>query len=244
MRLTFAHTSNVNRFLAGVSGVEQRAAKEAGWLLVTGEAGYGKTRTVQWWVVKHGAVYLRAKAAITPHWLLGELVRELEQAPAKTSEELFAQALDVLSRDPRPIVIDEAEHALHDVRVLESVRDLSDLTEVPVVLVGMERVQTRIARYKQISSRIAEVVEFKPATEEDVRACCDTLCEVAVDDDLVAEVHRQTSGRVREVVNAIGAIERQAKRNKLKTVALADMAGQVLTHDWQARRPRLVKVAG
>jgi DNA transposition AAA+ family ATPase len=243
MRLKFAHTSNVTRFLAGVATVEQRAAREAGWLLVHGEAGFGKTRTVQWWVAQHGAVYLRAKAAMTPHWLLTELVRELEQAPGKTSEELFAQALEVLTHYPRPIVIDEADHALHDVRVLESVRDLSDLTEIPVVLVGMERVQSRIARYRQISSRIAAVVEFGAASPEDVRICCDELCEVAVSDDLAAEVARQTSGRIREVLNAIGAIERQAKRNKLKSMTLADMAGQVLVHDWQARRPRLVKVA-
>lgn len=243
MRIGFAQTSNVTRFLSGIATVEQRGAKEAGWLLVTGEAGFGKSRTVQWWAIQNNAVYLRAKAAITPHWLLLELVRELGHVPANSNEKLFQQALTALARDPRPVVVDEVEHTLHDSRVLESIRDISDLIEIPVILVGMERVQTRISRHPQISSRIAQVVVFKSSTEEDVQACCETLCEVKVDGKLMDEILNKTGGRIREVINAIASVERQAKRNKLTEIGLKEMSGLVLTHDWQARKPRIVRRA-
>ena len=37
-----------------------------------------------------------------------------------------------------------------------------------MVLIGMEQIQRNINRFKQISSRIAQVVEFTPRTAADV----------------------------------------------------------------------------
>lgn len=240
MRKQFAKTQNVTRFLSGVTAVEQRGAKEASMLLVVGEAGYGKTATVQWWAIQQDSLYLRAKSTWTPHWVLTELVRELGFVPARCTEELFSQCLRALAKNPTPIIIDEVEHTLHDSRVLESIRDLSDLTEVPVILVGMEQIRTKIARYRQISSRIVEVVTFNPASLVDVQTCVKTLSEISINDDLIKAIHEQTQGRMRLVLNALATIERHAKRNSLKRVSLKDMAGQTLTQDWQARRQKKI----
>jgi hypothetical protein len=46
---------------------------------------------------------------------------------------------------------------------------------------------------------------------------------------------------MRDIMNAIATVENTAKRNGASKVTLQDMAGQSLNHDWQARRPRLVK---
>jgi hypothetical protein len=70
------------------------------------------------------------------------------------------------------------------------------------------------------------------------------MAEVEIAPDLAAEIHRQSAGRVREIINAIATVERTAKRNGSAKAQLADMAGQVLTHDWQARRPRVVRAGG
>ena len=238
----FAKTSNVSRFLAGITILEERGAGEAGMLLVKSEPGYGKTRTTKWWTVQEGAAYVRATASMTPNWLLREIARELSLAPEASNERLMGQVVGFLSRNPRPLVVDEVEHTMHDRIVLETVRDISDLTEIPVVLVGMEKAELKIKRYAQISSRIAHVVTFLPASIEDVKICCDTLCEVEVAEDLAAEIHRQTGGRVREILNALALVERHGKRNNGAAVKLADMAGQELTRDWQNNRPRLVGV--
>ena len=77
MRNKFAITSNVERFMDGVQTVDERGASEASMLLVTGDPGYGKTSTVQWWAAQNGAIYLRAKASYTPHWIMSELVKEI-----------------------------------------------------------------------------------------------------------------------------------------------------------------------
>lgn len=242
MRPEFAKTSNVQRFLNGVSAVDERGASEASMMLVTGDPGYGKTATVWWWAIQHGAVYMRAKANYTPFWLLSDLVQELKGRPARNSEDLSKQVVISLARERRPIIIDEVEHTFRDLKVLETIRDIVDLFPVPMILVGTDQVQNRIARFAQFSSRIASVVQFRPATMADVRLCCDVKCEVPVADDLVEEIHRQSAGRLREVMNAIAVVERYGKARSgaaaKHPVTLSDLSGRALIHDWQARRPR------
>jgi DNA transposition AAA+ family ATPase len=237
----FATTSNVKRFLASVATVEQRGAGEASWLIALGRPGLGKTRTLMWWATQHRAVYLRAKSNWRPHWMLSELVTELGEAPERRVADLEDQAMRALALSKRPVVIDEARNMLHDGRLLETIRDLTDMTELLFVLGGEDFVLKRIAaRFPQIDSRITSVASFERASLEDVRICCDVLSEVAVADDLVAEIHRQSQGYYREIKNAIAYVETFGKRHKGRAVTLADMTGQQLCrgrHEGRARKP-------
>jgi DNA transposition AAA+ family ATPase len=240
----FVKTSNYERFRTGISAVENRGAAEASLMLVTGEAGYGKSATVDQWAIQTGAAYLRAKVEWTPRYFMTELAESLKLDSRGRAKDVFGRIAGFIGGQQIPLVIDEVEHCLRDnAQVLEAIRDLSDLTEVLVVLVGMEQVQARIARHAQISSRIAKVVTFMPATEDDVLITCNQLAEVKIANDLVMEIHRQSAGRMREIMNAIATCERTAHRNGTDKIALSDMAGQTLTHDWQARRPRVIKQA-
>jgi hypothetical protein len=238
----FVQTENYTRFTAGISAVEQRGAAEAGMMLVHGAPGYGKSHTVSHWAIENGAVFLRANVDWTPKYFLTELAKELRVDMRGTAQQLFGRLLEHIVETQAPLVIDEAEFTLHkNAAVLEKIRDLSDRAEVTVVLIGMERIQQNIGRHKQINSRIAQVVEFKPATLADVSHACRQLAEVELAQSVIAEVHRLSCGRMREVLNIIAAIERIAKVNEISTVEIADIAGMPLSYDWQMRAPRMVK---
>ena len=237
MRTAFAPTENYQRLLAAVARVEGRAAREAGIILVTGPAGYGKSNAVRRFAVQQNALYLRAKTFWTPRIFLAELVRELGGAPRHRRDDLFTKAIDLLSQDtPQPIVIDEAEHMARDLQSLESARDISDTLENVVLLVGMDRLQNRIARFPQIFSRVAEAVEFQPATVEDVSTLAETLCEVKVAADLAERIHGESKGRVRLILNALARAEQHAVTNKLAQVAAADMDGLPLVEVFTPRK--------
>ena len=236
MKPKIAITSNAERFLNALTALENRSAREASWLLVTGRPGTGKSELVQWWACQQGAVYLRARTNWTAHWMLSDLLHEMGHAPGRSSEESFGQLLALLSRDPRTLVIDEIEHCLHDSKVIETLRDLTDLTEVPVIIVGMEEVRAKLLRREQISSRICQAVEFGLATKEDVKRLAGTLCEIGINDDLIEEIHQASGGVVRVVLDCLAEAERHGRRAKLKAVGLHDMAGQKLTHDWRTRK--------
>lgn len=245
MKNQFVKTSNYERFITGLSVLENRGASEASLLLVDGDAGFGKSKTVDYWAVQNGALYLRAKTQWTPSYFMSELADLLKVDSTGRTKTIFGRVAARLGGQEIPLVIDEVDHCLRNgADVLETVRDISDLTEIPVILVGMERVQTKIARHKQISSRIAKVVEFQPASLDDIALTCNQLAEVIITNDLIEEIHRQSRGLMRQVMNAIAVCENTAKLNGLKQISTIEMAGKVLTHDWQERRPRAVKAVG
>lgn len=240
MKQGFVQNSNYVRFMEAVKATEQRGAREASILLVTGPAGLGKSETVDRFAVDANAVYLRAKETWTKRGMLTEMADSLKLPATGTNQEVQARIIGHIAQRQTPIVIDEAEFTVRTTAsILEAVRDISDLTEVLVVLVGMETIESRIARYPQISSRIAQVVPFQPLTLQDVKLTTLLLSEVQVADDLVGALHHQSEGRMRLVMNGVATIERHAKTNGLECVALADMGEVALCHDWRVRRSRV-----
>ncbi|MBF0334603.1 MAG: ATP-binding protein [Alphaproteobacteria bacterium] len=250
MKDRFITTSNATRFLAALTALQQRGAEEACLMVLDGQPGQGKSEVAQWWATQTGSVYLRCKREWTPAWMLRELLAELRVQPQYSFERMYRQALEALGararqagRDGEPfgVVIDEVDHISRKGELLETLRDLSDMLEVPFVLVGMGKVRHHLARYPQIASRVGQYVEFAPATLDDVRALVCGLCEVPVADDLVDYLHRAAAGQAREVKEGIAAIERHGKRNPGQ-VTLAAMAGQTLLNDRRTGQPIVVRV--
>lgn len=248
MKNQFVATSNYQRLIEAVRRLDARGAREAGMLLVSGHPGYGKTNAVEAWSTQNNSLYLRANVDWTPRYALRALCGVLGIDPSGSADQLFQRILTRLAQRGFPaIVIDEVQHCLaNGAAVLEKVRDLSDRTRSPVLLVaGEENVLRRIQRYPQIASRIAENVEFEPASVDDVKALCKRLADVEIKADLAEEIHRQSRGLVRLVMNAIANAEGVARTNSLSAIDLKTVrdAQVVLTHDWQSGRRALGRVA-
>jgi len=245
MKNELVKTSNYERFRAAISAVEQRGAPEVSMLLVCGDPGFSKSIIVNKWAIDAKAVYLRAKTDWTPTRFLRELAFALGVERNGRSDEVFGRIVAAIAKSQSPLVIDEVQHTLPNrARTLEAIRDISDLTEIIVVLVAGEgRVLDRIALFPQIASRIHKVVNFEAASLDDVAACCSEMAEVEIAHDLVEEIRKQSGGRMRHVVNAIALIERAAKRSGKKKVAAADFEGKALVQDWQIRRQRSARAA-
>lgn len=243
MKKRFVKTANYERFQSAILAVEGRGAPEAGWLLVFGDPARGKSTVVDRWAAEKGAVYLRAKEQWTPSFFMLELAEKLKTDDSGRAKDRFQRVVAKIGAEQIPIVIDECQHALRDnAAVLEVLRDITDLTESTAILVaGVENVQKKLERpqYKQIASRIFDRVEFGANTAEDTVLACRELAEVEIADDLVKEIHRQSSGLMRGIVNAISKIEQRASRNKLSRVALADLAGVELVSDWKSAKRAL-----
>lgn len=252
MRTRFVRTANTLRFLGAIEALQKRGAGEACLVVVDGEPGLGKSHTAQWWALTTGSILLRAKAKTTPPWLLRELLGELGLQPEHSFERMFRQAIDALAARAEAaqrdgvdfaIVLDEVDHVIRQRQVLETLRDISDMLEVPIVLVGMGRVRHGLTRYPQIASRVAQYVQFESSPVEDVRSLVDGLSEVPVADNLVELVHSLAKGRMREVLEAIAAIERFGRRRAGETIDVAAMAGEPLMNDRATGRPMVVRAA-
>jgi DNA transposition AAA+ family ATPase len=224
MRKVFARTSNVNNFVSAMTRLVKREEGIPGMALVFGEPGLGKTKTCIWWCCQNDGVFIRTKKLMSGRWLLEELVAELGEAPMRRTSDLFRQAVDQLLERPRVIFVDEADYLAHDVRVIETLRDIHDTTGTPIVLVGMDQADKKLMRYKHLYDRFSEVVRFVHLSEADVRAIAEQMCEVAISKDAISYIHSQAN-RFRRVLVWLYRCEAIAKANSLKEVTLSHLNG-------------------
>jgi DNA transposition AAA+ family ATPase len=232
MKTQFVETSNVSRFLAAIRQVESRAVAEKQIVVVTGEAGFGKSRTALWWGVHNSAVMISVFPLASPVWVLRDLVRELGDAPKRSAEDVKLQVVGLLAAEPRPIVVDEVEHALERGAVaLDALRVIADLCEVPFVLVGREGTREKLRRHKQIWRRLSPPCEFKALTLGDVRDLAAALAEAEIGDEVIAAIHANCEGRICTALAGIAAADKAAARSG-RPARLADIDRTELAHPW------------
>lgn len=232
MKQVFVKTENAKRFRTEIVMLEKRGALEAGWLLVTGRPGEGKTKTLHNWAAEVGAVMLTAQANWTVTRMMEELAAKLGIEPVRGYQ---AKVAETIGAEDMPIIVDEAQFALHDsAACMEVLRGITDKSGTMLVAVTMDHEVPRFNRREQIGSRFFRKCQFHESTLADVAAACEQLAEgVSIDADLVERIHRETGGRMRLVLNAISRVEQLAHHMKVATIGADAVAGIALCEDFQ-----------
>ena len=230
--------SSHTRLLEKLGEIRHRGALEASWLICEGEAGFGKSKTLAWLGIRNAAVMVRAKREWTPKWMLNEIAEALGVQRKGTTQAQFEAVLgDLMVKQPL-LIVDEIDYVATKVRCMETLRDLTDLSECVLVAGGTKGARETIKAYPQLRSRIYDVVTFGPASLKDIEAMCSALTDVSIAPDLVAEIAKRTQGRLRLVMNAIARVEAFGRKHR-GTVTLDAFAGRALTND-ELPRPQLV----
>ena len=174
-----------------------------------------KFRSILWWVAKNDAVYVRATNLMTSKWLLEEIAEELGEMPYHTASILFKQITAKLIDEPKVIIIDEIDYLMGNSRVIETIRDLHDKTNVPIVLAGMGKSDKKLSRYKHIYDRLFQKIEFKSFDSEDVKDIIQELSEVKFTECALEYISSRVN-RFRQIVKIISKLEQAAKTNGIE----------------------------
>ena len=196
-----------------------------GMMLVFGEPGTGKTKTALWWKIQNGngenrIPYIRATRVMTPRSLLEQIVYELGETPLWKTSQILQQIKEHLLSNPRPIIVDEVDYLCRDA-FIEVLRDIHDLTDVPIIMLGMAEADKKIMRYRHLYDRISVIVPFKLLDIDDVRALAKQMLEVTLEEDLLKHITEQSRGKLRRIVTLFYRAERVAKANKVKKLDLS-----------------------
>lgn len=213
MRLKFAIVKNVVHAKAALEALSARDLGVPGMGLFYGKTGFGKTSTVTWLVNQTNGIFVRASATWTPSSMLGQIMVELGAAPTARLNVMLDHIVTQMAMTQRPLFVDEADYLVKSERMIETLRDIHDLTGVPVIMIGMAGIERRLFHRAQLTRRISRWVEFMPTDLEDARIVTDTLCEVRITDDLLERIHEETGGSIGLIVVALAQIETAAKTN-------------------------------
>ncbi len=217
MRNMIVKTKNVQQTLELVKNLREKNPSVPGLGLIYSDPGLGKTETCSWLVGRKGsnAKYVRAKANISPRWLMEMIVAELDEEPKYRYSDLFGQAKEKLIKQDVMLLVDEIDFCCRDTRVLESLRDLHDECGTPIVLIGMGKVDRQLKRHPHFFSRISQIYRFEPLDGDDVAAAVRELCEVELTKDACKALQALSEGSFRSVKIILSHLEAMARRTGL-----------------------------
>jgi len=216
MHHKMAIVKNVLVAQAAFEALQERNVNLPGMGLIYGKPGYGKTTAITWLVNQYNGVFVRAGATWTPTAMLSTILTELGVEPSGRLNTYVDSICEHLAITGRPLFVDEGDYLLDgsNVKMIETLRDIHDITQVPVMVIGMNGIEKKIKRRLLLARRVTQWVEFKPADQEDARIVADTMCEISVADDLLARLYDAASGSIGLMVVGLARIEQLAKANE------------------------------
>lgn len=224
MHKLFVKTRNVKNFIGLMNNLIDKSNEVPKMGLIYGDPGLGKTQTAVWWATNNDAVYVRAQNKMTCRWLLEKIVYELGESPSRKMADLIEQCITHLRLKPQVIIIDEVDYLINRHRIVETLRDLHDLTGVPIVLIGMQEAKTKLGKYRHLYDRISEIIEFKPFSKDDMDVIVEELSEIKITDE-AKEIFFEKTNRFRQVIKGISLLENLAKTNGLNKIDVKQVKG-------------------
>ena len=249
MRAQMALTKQVKRFLFGVDNLIERSHVLEGLGMVSGPAGTGKTTTIAYARNQFNAVAVECSVAWNAKTMLEDIAHEMGLPTGNTVHGFRRDIIARMRQTGRPLFLDEADKILPRrtpdwkrpavVKKVEILREIYNNTRVPIVFIGEELSARILDAEEHFQRRITQRVEFGGIDLEDARTVADTVCEVTVDDDLLAHLHRSASGVVDRIVRGLDQVEKFARTNRLASVGLS--AWGDAPFDFNTGKPALVR---
>lgn len=227
MRYKIAHVKNIARLVSAYDDLENAAVGVPRMGLVYGFTGAGKTTAVTWLMTKTNAIVVKASPTWSLHSMLSKIMVEIGIDPMRRAADMEDVIIQTMQRDSRPLFVDEADaftdpavRGDRSYAILETLRSIHDLSRMPVLLIGMDGIERRLASRHQLMRRIHQWVKFERADFEDAPILADAVCEVHVDDDLLDKLLEASGGSVGLMMVGLSRIERAAKSSDRKTIGL------------------------
>ena len=223
MKNIIVSVKNVSKLAAQGRALMNRPVRlNHGLGLIYGDTGLGKTTATAWFAVKNNAYYIRSMAAWrTPSSLLRAICKEIDVFPKRYVGDMLEVITNKLSLANRPLFLDEANYLMRFPELRDTIMDLHDMSTIPIILVGMTGIEKQIKESEKFENRILIDVKFEALDLDDARKVANQLCEVAVADDLLADLHKYSKGNTRRIATGLYRIEQIASQLQVDAMNLA-----------------------
>jgi len=218
----FIKTRNVRNFEVMMDGLELGAG-EGRLGMIYGRAGRGKTRTSQWYHAHNpGCIYLRVATIWRTSELefLKALCRELRINPAPSRKgQCFIEIIDRLISNPMPVFLDEIEKLPG--LFLDLIRDLSDMSTAPFILIGEEELVSYMRQNRRVWSRVFRRLEFESIEVSDILLYAKDSTDLLLSMPVAKIFHGASEGDFRIVKRDMLALVQYANANATREVSEA-----------------------
>ena len=217
MKKIFIKTRNVRNFIGLVETLKSKPKNIPKMGLIYGEPGLGKSQTALWLACKYDGIYIRASNLMTSRWLVEEIVREMDELPRYLTSDNFNVVISKLIQKPKIIFVDEIDYLMNNYKSVETLRDIHDKTDCPIVFVGMGLAHRKLERYKHLYDRFTEIVKFETFGVNDIAQIINQLAEIQFTPESIEYIYKKYN-RFRQIVQLINQMEIFAKDNNIAEI--------------------------
>lgn len=216
----FINTRNVGRALTMMNALALMPHTPR-LAAVYGRAGVGKSYWATTWIARQpegrDIPYLKCQWV----WVKSELefLRALcgafgikEEARPRRKVACYQMILDRMTARPGlPLFVDDFHRMQKEPGHLEILRDLTELSGAPVVLIGEEPLEPMLRQHRQVWSRTKQAQEFKPVDVADVVMLAQQSAGLNLEMDAAVHLHDWAGGDFRPLENALAGCLQKAQ---------------------------------
>ncbi|MGD9123796.1 MAG: ATP-binding protein [Desulfarculaceae bacterium] len=242
MKIHFVETQNTRRLAAAINDLTRAQDGTPSLGLLTGDIGLGKSWALDDAFVSKGIILVRAVSTWrTANAMFKSILKSVGVSPAWSTYDNLNRVVDTLkaragaSPTRSVLAIDEADYLMRHARaaqppdLLEAVRDIHDLANTPILLVGEPDLAAALEHnaglsraYRRFWDRILVTTEFLPVTASEISRICLELTDLKCEPAAAAKLAELTEGNLRRVNKWLVRLERMARANAQASIS-ADM---------------------
>lgn len=165
-----------------------------------GPSGFGKTTTTVVIANEVNAYYVQMRSAWTRKALLDKILMEMGITPMATVAAMLDQICAQLAASRRALIIDEFDYAAEKAGMVELIRDIYEGSQVPILLVGEERLPNKLKKFERFHGRVLAWVAAQPVSMDDAKKLATIYASgIDITDEVLSELVRMAHGSVRRV---------------------------------------------
>lgn len=215
---TIAILDNVRSAYSALTLTVERPAHLPGIVALYGPAGWGKSTAAAYCANKTHAYYIACKSVWTRKSLLRAMCKEMYIAPEETLAGMLDQIAEQLVLSRRPLIIDEVDHIVKRSEV-ELVRDIYEASLCPILVVGEERLPSKLKTTERFYSRIMHWVQVEPVSNDDAGSLARMYAPgIKIEPDLLKHIVSIAKGSVRRVCVNIELVRAEAAKQGLDSI--------------------------
>lgn len=227
---TPALLKNVAAMMTLVETLRDRPQLSSGFGVFSGPSGFGKTIASTFAQNNSDCLYVEVRHYWRQKDFCRGILSELQQKPKGTISQMMDEIIYILGNDiGRVLIIDEADK-LVDKKMIELARDIQEMANAPVILVGEEQLPQKLKAFERIDNRVLDWVLAQPCDVQDARALARMILPgIEIDDALLERFCRETGGRTRRISNTLFEAANFARNNGATALTVANYRGRVFT---------------
>ncbi len=228
MKLKIAQTSVVKRVAELYTYLQTKNNEQMG--LVFGDPGLGKTASCQFLEQTYSVIYCSVLPACTPTQLVNFLLYKSCGERRRGLTGAMSALLNHLHENPQGLIFDEAERLVNRNNLLDTVRTIHDNSTVPILLVGMGKIQEKLMKERHFYDRCAGFISVQKPGLADIREAVATYTNVGFSDDLLTEIigDPNVGHNYRRVRLSVEYITQSLEHKNVLSVSAADWNRSVL----------------